>query len=142
MKLKISNLNRLIEKLSGREIDLFLYLAKLQNEYGQVNGINYRDTTLALQMPKSTFYSALKELEDNEFIHINWGSSYGEYDIIILDNILASEKNYKEGYLKLDLDLILSEMFHLLSDYEWTPLSPVLYVQESLQLWLVYHPVL
>ena len=111
MKLKIRNLNRLIEKLSSREIDLFLYLIKRQNDFGQVDSINYKDTCLALQMPKSTFYTALKELEDNEFIHINWGSSYGCYDIIIIDNIFISEENYKEGYLNLNLDLILSPMF-------------------------------
>ena len=111
MKLKIRNLNRLIEKLSSREIDLFLYLVKRQNDFGQVDAINYKDTCLALQMPKSTFYTALKELEDNEFIHINWGSNYGCYDITITDNIFSSEENYKEGYLNLNLDLILSHMF-------------------------------
>lgn len=111
MKLKIRNLNRLIEKLSGREIDLFLYLVKRQNDFGQVDAINYKDTCLSIQMPKSTFYTALKGLEDNEFIHINWGSNYGCYDVVITDNMFTSEENYKEGYLNLNLDLILSPMF-------------------------------
>lgn len=111
MKLKIKNLNRLIDKLSGREIDLYLYLIKRQNNLGQVDGIRYKETMLNLHMPKSTFYGALYALEENEFIRINWGSGYGEFDITILDNVFTSEENYNEGYLNLNLDLILSVMF-------------------------------
>ena len=111
MKLKIKNLNKLIDKLSGREIDLYLYLIKRQNDLGQVDAIRYKDVMLELHMPKSTFYGALYELEENKFININWGSGYGEFDIIVLDNIFKSKENYNEGYLNLNLDLILSKMF-------------------------------
>ena len=62
MKLKIRNLNRLIDELSGREIDLFLYLVKRQNDFGQVDSIYYKDALIDLCMPKSTFYGALKDL--------------------------------------------------------------------------------
>ncbi len=111
MKLKTKNLNRLIEKMSGREIDLFLYLVKRQNDIGQVDSIYYKDAMLDLSMPKSTFYGALRDLEEAEFIHIDWGSSYAEYKITIIDNIFVSEDDYKEGYLNLNLDFILSPMF-------------------------------
>lgn len=111
MKLKIKNLNKLIDKLSGREIDLYLYLIKRQNTLGQVDAIRYKDVMLDLHMPKSTFYGALYELEENEFIHINWGSSQGSFNITVLDNIFTSKDNYTEGYLNLNLDLILSIMF-------------------------------
>lgn len=111
MKLKIKNLNKLIDKLSSREIDLYLYLIKRQNTLGQVDGVRYKEVMLDLYMPKSTFYGALYELEENGFIHINWGSGYGEFDIIILDNVFTSKENYNEGYLNLNLDLILSKMF-------------------------------
>lgn len=111
MKLKIKNLNRLIETLSGREIDLFLYIVKRQNNFGQVYSINYKDVMLNLKMPKSTFYGALKNLEEENFIRINWGSSYGEYDVTVTDNIFTSDDDYSEGYLNLNLDLILSHMF-------------------------------
>ena len=111
MKLKTRNLNRLIDEMSGREIDLFLYLIKRQNDLGQVDSIYYKDALIELSIPKSTFYSALKYLEDSDFIHIDWGSNYGEYKITITDNIFTSEENYKEGYLNLNLDLILSKMF-------------------------------
>lgn len=111
MKLKIKNLNKLINKLSGREIDLYLYLIKRQNNLGQVDAIRYKDVMMELHMPKSTFYRALYELEENEFININWGSGHGEFNIIVLDNVFTSGENYKEGYLNLNLDLILSKMF-------------------------------
>lgn len=111
MKLKIKNLNRLIETLSGREIDLFLYIVKRQNNFGQVYSINYKDVMLNLKMPKSTFYGALKNLEEEKFIRINWGSDYGEYDVTVTDNIFTSDDDYSEGYLNLNLDLILSHMF-------------------------------
>ena len=111
MKLKTRNLNRLIDEMSGREIDLFLYLIKRQNDFGQIDSIYYKDALIDLSMPKSTFYSAMKDLENADFIHIDWGANYGEYKITIIDNIFTSEENYKEGYLNLNLDLILSQMF-------------------------------
>jgi len=111
MKLKRSNLDRLIEKLSGREIDLYLYLIQRQSNLGQVNGVNYKDAMINLNMPKSTFYKSLYELEEKEFIHINWGSSYGQFDIIILDNIFVSEKDYSKGYISINVDFILSLTF-------------------------------
>lgn len=108
MKLKIRNLNKLINKLSGREIDLFLYLIKRQNEFGQVKGIRYKETMLDLHMPKSTFYVCLKSLEEDEFISIDWGCGHGEFDIVILDNMFIRDSDYREGYLNLNLDFILS----------------------------------
>jgi hypothetical protein len=63
-------------------------------------------------MPKSTFYACLKTLEVAEFIDIDWlNSANGEFDIIILDNMFVKENTYNEGYLKLDLDFILSHTF-------------------------------
>lgn len=108
MKLKIRNLNKLIDKLSGREIDLFLYLIKRQNEFGQVDGIRYKETMLDLHMPKSTFYKCLNSLEKNKFIIINWGCGYGEFDLLIMDNMFIRDGDYKEGYLSLNLDFISS----------------------------------
>ena len=55
MKLKIRNLNRLIDEMSGREIDLFLYLIKRQNDFGQVDSIYYKDALIDLKMPNQLF---------------------------------------------------------------------------------------
>lgn len=108
MKLKIRNLNKLINKLSGRQIDLLLYLIKRQNEFGQVKAIRYKEAMLDLHMPKSTFYKCLNDLESDNFINIDWGCGYGEFDILIMDNMFIRDSDYREGYLNLNLDFVSS----------------------------------
>ena len=114
MKIKTRNLNRLIKDLSSREIDFFLYLIKRQDDIGLVNDVYSQDVMESLNMPRSTFYSALKNLEDKKFIHINWRNDTRGFDITIIDNAFLSRSDFKEGYVNVNLDFILSAEFVLL----------------------------
>lgn len=115
MKLKIKNLNKLIHDLSGREIDFYLYLIKRQNSIGCADGIYYKDVMDALHMPKSTFYAVLQELQIKNYIYLrDLGNATG-FDIFIYDNSFLTEGDFKEGYVNINLDFILSEDFILLN---------------------------
>ena len=115
VKLKIKNLNKLIDELSGREIDFFLYLVKRQCSMGCVNGVYYRDVLEDLHMPRSTFYVALDTLEKKGFVRVDWFNSRKDFNIVVIDNSFLSEDDFKEGYVNVNLDFILSEQFILLN---------------------------
>lgn len=111
MKLKIRNLNKLIHDLSGREIDFYLYLIKRQNTLGCVDGVYYKDVMESLHMPKSTFYAILQELQIKNYIHLRDLDNGSGFNIHIEDNSFLSQEDFKEGYVNINLDFILSEDF-------------------------------
>lgn len=111
VKIKISNLNKLINALSGRELDLYLYLIKRQNSIGSVTNVFYRDAMEDLRMPKSTFYVCMNELFEKGFLTFQDTKSGAGYDVFLLDNSFINESDFKEGYLNINLDYILSEEF-------------------------------
>lgn len=114
MKIKISNLNNAIDKFSGRELDLYLYLIKRQNTIGLSENVYYLDAMKDLYMPKSTFYSALRALMDMGFVRLQDSNTSKGFDLFVVDNIFTGKADFKEGYLNINLDFILSKRFILL----------------------------
>ena len=115
MKLKIKNLNKIIQDLSGRELDFYLYLIKRQNAIGRTDGVYYQDVMDALHMPKSTFYSILQELQLKGYISLCDLDRGAGFNIYVLDNKFLDTSDYKEGYVNINLDFILSKEFILLN---------------------------
>lgn len=114
LKLKTRTLNKIIDVLSGREIDFLLYLVKRQTTIGCVDGVYYKDVMDDLYMPKSTFYAALLSLQDEGFIYLRDLDNGVGFNIFIYDNSFLTEGDFKEGYLNINLEFILSETFILL----------------------------
>ena len=115
MKLKIRNLNKLMNDLSGRELDFYLYLIKCQNDIGRTDGVYYKDVMESLHMPKSTFYSILQELQLKNYIELCDLDRGAGFNIYVIDNKFLSSKDYKDGYVNINLDFILSKEFILLN---------------------------
>lgn len=110
MKLKTRNLNRVIKTLTNRAVDLYLYLVKRQDKIGSVKGIYYKTVMEDLHMPRSTFYSSLVALEKEKFISIS-NANKTDYDIFIFDNRFVDKSDFREGYVNLNLDFVLSRRF-------------------------------
>ena len=115
MKLKISNLNKLIKDMSGREIDFYLYLIKRQNEIGFVEGITHAQMQEDIGMPRSTFHVVLASLEEKGMIRVDWNNRSRYFNFFIIDNVFLSLKDYKKAYLNINIDFILSNEFVALS---------------------------
>lgn len=115
MNLKIKNLNKIISDLSGRELDFYLYLIKRQNAIGKTDGVYYRDVMETLHMPRSTFYSILDELQVKGYIYLCDLNEGVGFNIYVIDNKFLDKSDYKEGYVNINLDFILSEEFILLN---------------------------
>ena len=111
MKLSTSTLNRIIDVCTKKEIDLLIYIGQFQNGYGEVVGINYQDAIENINVSKSTFYQLLASLESKNIIRINNSSVHGWWAITILDNVFASEADWKKGYVKLNYEILHSDTF-------------------------------
>jgi len=72
--------------LTGKEIDVFLYLLSIQDQYGEVTGAYYQDIQdNAGIKSRQTVYTTLKNLENKELIKKS-KNHYTDFDIVILHN--------------------------------------------------------
>lgn len=109
MKLKYSMLDHL-QRLTNREIDFLLYIARFQDEKGNVKGIYYKDVCRNAGMCKQTFYSTLYALERKGICTYRKASDY-DYDIKILNNDFSYPDALKEGYIMLNREVFRSRNF-------------------------------
>lgn len=68
-----------------------------------------------LYMPRSTFYTVLDALQEKGYVRVDWFNSRRDFNIIVIDNSFLKDEDFKEGYVNINLDFILSEQFILLN---------------------------
>lgn len=98
MKIKYRLLPKFV-KLSNKEIGFVLYVARFQNEKGEVIGIYYKDIMQNCDMCKQTFYTVLRALAKKGII--SYTRSDNDYNITILDNDFSYPESYQEGYVNV-----------------------------------------
>lgn len=117
IKLKIKY--RLLKKfvnLTNKENDFLLYVARFQNEKGEVIGIYYKDIMKNCGMCKQTFYAVLRSLVKKGII--TYTRENNDYNITILDNDFSYPESYKEGYVNLFRKIFRSKKFRNLKAKE------------------------
>lgn len=109
-KLKYSIINRILdENLTGTEIDILLFIARYQNDYGHITGVYYRDIEKYTFRHKTQIYRALHTLEEKGFIKREKNHRY-DMDITILNNDL-SDQNFSGGYMSVNKKIFMSGDF-------------------------------
>lgn len=114
MKIKNKNINKLIKDLSGREIDFYLYAVKRQSDIGYVEGITQLKMQEDIGMPRSTFHVVLNSLEEKGMIDVDWDNHNKYFCLYLTENKFLSMCDFKEGYVNINLDFILSKDFMVL----------------------------
>lgn len=117
MKLKYSMLKKL-NSLTGKELDLLLFIARFQDEKGNVEAIYYKDVCQELKMCKQSFYNALAGLERKGIVHY-MRTPESDYNIKILGNDFSMGKeDYQKGYIMLNRRVFRSKAFQKLKARE------------------------
>lgn len=112
MKIKHANLNKIMQRCTGKEIDFILYIAQFQDDKGLVKGINYKDLCNDINIAQSTFFHVISSLEDKEIIKINYlNTDYSFWTITINDNAFTEPSSFKEGYLNINYTILHSKQF-------------------------------
>lgn len=101
--------------MTNREWDLFLYLGKLQNNMGMIEGVYYQDAIHATNMCKQSFYNALYGLSQKGIIQ--YKKLEADYDIQILGNGFPNN-DYSEGYINLNRKAFRTLRFIALKAHE------------------------
>lgn len=116
MQIKYRNLDKL-PNLTNTEMDLFLYIAKIQNIYGIAYGVHHKAACDHTGMCKQSFYTALRGLEKKGIISISRRSEI-DYDVTILDNDFSYDEAWNEGYVKLRRKVFHQKRFQTLKARE------------------------
>lgn len=99
---------------SANDIQLYIELSRIQDCMGRVEGVNYLEFMEKLGCSKATFYNSLERLERLEYIKAV-SNRKGSWDITILDNVFLSEKDYKQSYMRTNVDFLYSDEFKKMS---------------------------
>lgn len=117
MKLKYGMLKNL-KNLTSKELDLLLFIARFQDEKGNVESIYYKDACRELKMCKQSFYNALSGLERKGIVRY-MRTPESDYNIKILNNDFSQGKeDYQKGYIMLNRRVFRSKSFQELKARE------------------------
>lgn len=109
-KLKNSYIDRMVQsKLSSREIDFILYLARIQDDYGWIHCVYYKDVCEAISISVQKFYDIMRSLQQKGLI-LYEKSGQVDYRICLTDNDF-SNNDFTCGYLKVSEHDFQSEKF-------------------------------
>lgn len=111
-KLNNGNVDKL-KKCSKEELKMYMYFCQVQNEWGFINNLTYKEVVTELEFQSNaTFYNCLYALKDKGLIRIvDCGNMWGYYNIELVENTFRSEKDYKKGYINLNLAIFHEKAF-------------------------------
>lgn len=94
---------------TGSEIDFLIYLSSIQDEFGKVYRVFYKDVAFSLGISYPTFYSIIDRLVVRNYIQAEQGSD-GYWNFTILDNIFLND-SFKTPYLNTNRAFLHSKQF-------------------------------
>ena len=99
---------------SPNDIQLYIELSKRQDCLGRVEYVSYKEFMEILDCSKATFYNSLGRLEKLGYIRTE-SDRKGFWDIVVLNNTFLTEKDYKQGYMRTNIDFFYSSQFKKMS---------------------------
>lgn len=119
-KLNAEIINKIIEtnSITGKQIDVLLWLAIRQDEFGRIFYVKYNEVTNDLKICNQEYYNCINNLEKQNIIRIIHTHYVNGWDIEILDNVYASQNDDKKRYLNINRNFLYTETFRVLKANE------------------------
>lgn len=95
---------------TGSEIDFLIYLSSIQDEFGKVNRVFYKDVVFALNISNPTYYSIIDRLVERQYIYAE-PENGGYWNFTILNNIFLNNSDDKTPYLNTNKAFLHSQEF-------------------------------
>ena len=110
--------NILKSNITSYQIDILLWLARRQNNFGKISEVKYYDVCNDIGMSNQEYYDAIYGLVNLGFIRIIERSYKYGWDIEILDNANFNETHDKQRYLNINRAVLYSKKFRSLKANE------------------------
>lgn len=132
MKIAIENFQKITSFCTAKEMDVILFLASRQNQYGEVIGITYQQVCEEVGICKSYFYKTLHQLEEYGILEISYlQEDYGTWKVTLRSNEFSCKEDYKKGYFKINRKVLFSDSFRELNRTEKVILLKLLFMQDK-----------
>ena len=132
MKIAIEIFRKVTNFCTAKEIDVILFLASMQNQYGEVVGITYQQVCEEVDICKSYFYKALYQLEEYGILEISYlQEDYGTWKVKLCNNEFSCNEDYKKGYFKINRKVLFSDSFRELNRTEKVIFLKLLFMQDK-----------
>ena len=99
---------------SSNDIQLYIELSKRQDCLGNIEYVEYKEFMSILGCSKATFYNSLYRLEKLGYIRAV-SDRKGYWNITILNNIFLTKEDYKQSYMRTNVDFLYSDEFKKMS---------------------------
>lgn len=106
-----------LNRLTSKEMELFLYICRYQQLNGTMSGLHNQDVCKETGMCKQSFYNALNGLEKKGILDVRKLSEI-DYDVVIRNNDFSYEEAFHEGYINLSRDVFRTKQFKKLAAKE------------------------
>ena len=112
-KLKRPIIEKMLYDLKSKALNLLMLMARVQDKYGIVNGVDYKHYMKLLEISHTTFYKCLNELSEKGFIKYEKElECKTSYKVTIIDNDFSHvKKSDHVSYLSLNIDMFSSPEF-------------------------------
>lgn len=119
-KLNAEIINKIIEtkSITGKQIDVLLWLAIRQDEFGRIFYVKYNEVSNDLNICNQEYYNCINSLEKHNIIRIINRHYVNGWDIEILNNIYISENDDKKRYLNINRNFLYTQIFRTLKANE------------------------
>lgn len=95
--------------ITNNELNLLLYVARFQDEFGEIKGIHYNKACEVLNISVQGFYDALNGLKQKKII--TYKHRVSDYDITIVGNCSAITNKFAKGYISMGHPIFCTEGF-------------------------------
>ena len=110
-KIKNTYIDSMIKaKLSSREIDFILYIARFQNDSGTVQSVYYKDVCETIHISIQKYYDIIESLTAKQLIR--WEKENPDDIIVHMIGNDFTSKDFTQGYLNVAGKDFLSTKFH------------------------------
>ncbi len=100
------------KEITSTEVSFLLLLSIIQSDRGMVEGLKYKEVCEKLAISHQEFYDCVYALEEQKFIRIVHRHNYNGWDIEILDNVFATQKDdQSKRYLRTNRDFLHTKEF-------------------------------
>lgn len=132
MKISIEIFEKIINFCTAKEMDVILFLASMQNQYGEVLGVTYQQVCEEVGISKSYFYKSLYRLEEYGILQIDYANEdYGTWQVRLCNNEFSCHADYKKGYFKINRKVLSCDCFRTLNRTEKIILLKLLFMQDK-----------
>lgn len=125
--------------ITSKEIDVILWLARRQDDFGRTFNVKYFEVCNDIGISHQEFYNCIKSLSTQKYIKLLSRSNKTGWDIELINNIFHDENDDKKRYLNINRNALFSDDFISLKANEKKLILKIIFEKKENKKFFLYH---